>query len=69
MSHSTVVIKYGGHAMDKPELSRAFAEDLALLAGQGIRFVIVHGGGPQISALLKRLAIESRFGDGLRVTD
>lgn len=69
MSHSTVVIKYGGHAMDKPELSRAFAEDLALLAGQGMRFVIVHGGGPQISGLLRRLAIESRFVDGLRVTD
>ena len=69
MSHSTVVIKYGGHAMDKPELSRAFAEDLAQLAARGMRFVIVHGGGPQISGLLRRLAIESRFVDGLRVTD
>ena len=69
MHESTVVIKYGGHAMDKPELSRAFAEDLALLAGRGFRLVVVHGGGPQISALLRRLAIESRFVDGLRVTD
>lgn len=69
MHQSTVVIKYGGHAMEKPELSRAFAEDLTLLAGQGTHFVIVHGGGPQISSLLKRLHIESRFADGLRVTD
>ena len=69
MSHATVVIKYGGHAMDKPELSRAFAQDLALLAGKGMRFVVVHGGGPQISGLLKRLNIESRFADGLRITD
>lgn len=69
MHTSTVVIKYGGHAMEKPELSRAFAEDLALLAAQGMRLVVVHGGGPQISALLERLHIESRFADGLRVTD
>lgn len=69
MNESTVVIKYGGHAMDKPELSRAFAEDLALLAGRGFRLVVVHGGGPQISGLLGRLNIESRFEKGLRVTD
>ncbi|WP_165176938.1 acetylglutamate kinase [Desulfovibrio sp. ZJ369] len=65
----TVVIKYGGHAMDKPELSEAFAADLARLAAQGMRLVVVHGGGPQINALLDRLHIESRFVDGLRVTD
>lgn len=69
MPNATVVIKYGGHAMDKPELSRAFAQDLAMLAREGMRFVIVHGGGPQISSLLKRLHVESRFVDGLRVTD
>lgn len=69
MNNATVVIKYGGHAMDKADLSEAFASDLALLAGQGMRFVVTHGGGPQISALLSRLHIESRFVDGLRVTD
>ncbi len=69
MTQPTVVIKYGGHAMDKPELSEAFALDLAHLAGQGMRLVVVHGGGPQINALLARLQIESRFVDGLRVTD
>ncbi|MBQ9405268.1 MAG: acetylglutamate kinase [Desulfovibrio sp.] len=70
MQHTTtVVIKYGGHAMDKPDLSAAFAADLARLHKQGMRFVIVHGGGPQISALLQRLHIESHFIDGLRITD
>lgn len=66
---STVVIKYGGHAMDKADLSQAFATDLAYLAGKGTGLVVVHGGGPQISAMLERLRIESRFVDGLRVTD
>lgn len=69
MKNATVVIKYGGHAMDKPDLSSAFATDLAQLSEQGMGFVVVHGGGPQISALLKRLNIESHFVDGLRVTD
>ncbi|MBQ3058738.1 MAG: acetylglutamate kinase [Desulfovibrio sp.] len=69
MRTPTVVIKYGGHAMDKADLSQAFAESLAHLAGTGMRFVVVHGGGPQISAMLQRLQIESRFVDGLRVTD
>ena len=55
--------------MDKPELSSAFAADLAQLTEQGMGLVVVHGGGPQISALLKRLNIESHFVDGLRVTD
>ncbi|WP_300801090.1 acetylglutamate kinase [uncultured Desulfovibrio sp.] len=65
----TVVIKFGGHAMDKEALCAAFAEDLAFLSAEGTRCVIVHGGGPQISALLERLHIESRFENGLRVTD
>ena len=69
MNNATVVIKYGGHAMDKPELCTAFATDLAQLSAQDMGFVVVHGGGPQISALLKRLNIESRFENGLRVTD
>ena len=69
MNNATVVIKYGGHAMDKPELCTAFASDLAQLSAQDMGFVVVHGGGPQISALLKRLNIESRFENGLRVTD
>ena len=61
-----VVIKYGGHAMTVPELSRAFARDLTELARGGRSFIVVHGGGPQISSLLKRLNIESRFEQGLR---
>lgn len=65
----TVVIKFGGHAMDKEALCAAFAEDLAFLSAEGTRCVVVHGGGPQISALLERLHIESRFENGLRVTD
>ena len=69
MNNATVVIKYGGHAMDKPELCTAFATDLAQLSAQDMGFVVVHGGGPQISALLTRLNIESRFENGLRVTD
>lgn len=69
MVEKGVVIKYGGHAMDRPELRTAFAANLAELAGSGWSVVVVHGGGPQISALLKRLRIESRFVDGLRVTD
>lgn len=66
---SLAVIKYGGHAMDNAPLSTAFAQDLAQLIAEGMRFLVVHGGGPQISSLLKRLAIESHFMDGLRVTD
>jgi acetylglutamate kinase len=63
------VIKFGGHAMVDPELSRVFAEDIALLRQVGILPIVVHGGGPQISSMLKRLGIESKFVDGLRVTD
>ena len=63
------VVKYGGHAMGDAELARDFAEDIVLLKAIGIRPVVVHGGGPQIGAMLKRLGIESSFVDGLRVTD
>ncbi len=65
----TFVVKYGGHAMGDAELARDFAEDIVLLKAVGINPVVVHGGGPQIGAMLKRLGIESRFVDGLRVTD
>lgn len=68
-SGKTFVVKYGGHAMGDPELARDFAEDIVLLKQVGIRPVVVHGGGPQIGAMLKRLGHESRFVDGLRVTD
>ncbi|MDR3358319.1 MAG: acetylglutamate kinase [Desulfovibrio sp.] len=69
MTRDTFVVKYGGHAMNDDALAAAFADDLARLAVRGTRFVIVHGGGPQITGLLERLNIESRFVDGLRVTD
>ncbi|MBM4326564.1 MAG: acetylglutamate kinase [Deltaproteobacteria bacterium] len=64
-----IVIKYGGSAMTDLALKSAFAEDMALLSFIGIKPVIVHGGGPQIGALLKRIGKESRFVKGLRVTD
>jgi acetylglutamate kinase len=64
----TVVVKYGGHAMDTPEVQRAFAADLVFLRYVGIRPVVVHGGGPQISSMLGRLGISSEFRGGLRVT-
>ncbi len=65
----TFVIKYGGHAMGDAELADTFARDVVLLKQVGINPVVVHGGGPQIGAMLKRLQIESEFVDGLRVTD
>jgi acetylglutamate kinase len=65
----TFVVKYGGHAMGDPELARDFAEDVVLLKAIGINPVVVHGGGPQIGAMLEKLGVESRFVDGLRVTD
>ena len=65
---STMVIKYGGNAMVNDELRRAFAEDIVFLHHVGVHPVVVHGGGPQISAMLKRLGIESEFKGGLRVT-
>jgi acetylglutamate kinase len=63
------VVKYGGHAMGDPEAARDFAEDVVLLKAVGINPVVVHGGGPQIGQMLKTLGVESRFIDGLRVTD
>jgi acetylglutamate kinase len=63
------VIKYGGHAMGDPELAAAFARDIVLLKQVGIDPIVVHGGGPQIGAMLERLKIKSEFVDGLRVTD
>jgi acetylglutamate kinase len=63
-----VVVKYGGHAMTDETLKRAFAEDVAFLRFAGFKPVVVHGGGPQISAMLDRLGIESEFKGGLRVT-
>lgn len=65
----TFVVKYGGHAMGDPQRQRDFAEDMVLLKAVGINPVVVHGGGPQIGSMLKRLGVESRFVDGLRVTD
>jgi acetylglutamate kinase len=65
----TVVIKYGGNAMVDDELKRSFAADVALLHFVGLRPVIVHGGGPQISSLAGQLGVESTFVGGLRVTD
>ncbi|WP_423141187.1 acetylglutamate kinase [Parablastomonas sp. CN1-191] len=65
----TFVVKYGGHAMGDPDLATNFAEDVVLLKACGINPVVVHGGGPQIGAMLKKLGVESRFVDGLRVTD
>lgn len=65
----TVVIKYGGNAMVDETLKSSFARDLVLLKHVGINPVVVHGGGPQIGTLLARLGKESRFVDGLRVTD
>jgi acetylglutamate kinase len=65
----TIVVKYGGHAMEGGTASQNFAQDIVLMKQTGIAPVVVHGGGPQIGALLKRLAIPSTFVDGLRVTD
>ena len=68
-SGQTIVIKFGGHAMGDPEYVSAFASDIALLDQVGTRPIVVHGGGPQIGVMLDKLQIESRFVDGLRVTD
>ena len=65
----TIVIKYGGHAMGDAAMSKLFARDIALLRQVGSNPIVVHGGGPQIGAMLDRLAIKSDFIDGLRVTD
>ena len=65
----TVVVKIGGEALDDEALARIVAEDMALLALVGVRLVVVHGGGPQVSAAMSAAGIEPRFVDGLRVTD
>jgi acetylglutamate kinase len=68
-SGKVVVVKYGGHAMNDPALSGLFAQDIVLMRSVGMRPVVVHGGGPQIGALMARLGKEARFVEGLRVTD
>src|SRR5207237_504933 len=65
----TIVIKYGGHAMGDEGTAKAFARDIVLLEQTAINPVVVHGGGPQIATMLKRLGIQSEFADGLRITD
>jgi acetylglutamate kinase len=67
-SGRTVVVKYGGNAMTSPELQAAFAEDVVFLRYAGVRVVVVHGGGPQITAHLERLGVPSEFRGGYRVT-
>jgi acetylglutamate kinase len=64
-----IVIKYGGHAMGDESLARAFARDIVLLEQTAINPVVVHGGGPQIEAMLKKAGVQSQFAGGLRVTD
>ena len=65
----TVVIKYGGHAMGDATLAERFSRDIVLLRQVGLNPIVVHGGGPQIGAMLEKLQIRSEFIDGLRVTD
>jgi acetylglutamate kinase len=65
----TVVVKYGGHAMGEEEMARSFARDIVLMEQTAINPVVVHGGGPQIGEMLKRLGIKSEFAAGLRITD
>jgi acetylglutamate kinase len=65
----TVVVKYGGHAMGEEESARNFARDIVLMEQTAINPVVVHGGGPQIGDMLKRLGIKSEFAGGLRITD
>jgi acetylglutamate kinase len=64
-----VVVKYGGHAMGDDKAARAFARDMVLLEQSGVNPVVVHGGGPQIGAMLGKLGIKTSFADGLRITD
>ena len=66
---TVVVGKYGGHAMGDEATARSFARDMVMLEQSGVNPVVVHGGGPQIGAMLKKLGIESHFANGLRVTD
>ncbi|AGA65315.1 Acetylglutamate kinase [Liberibacter crescens BT-1] len=67
--NKTIIVKYGGHAMEQGELRKAFASDIALLKQSGVNPIVVHGGGPQIGAVLQKMGIESKFESGLRVTD
>jgi acetylglutamate kinase len=66
---ATVVVKYGGHAMGAEHLAREFARDIVLLEQTAINPVVVHGGGPQIEAMLKKMGVKSQFAGGLRITD
>ena len=68
LAGQTIVIKYGGNAMTSPELSKGFCEDIAALQKLGVRVVVVHGGGPQIKAMLEKVGVESRFEGGMRVS-
>src|SRR3954469_19971089 len=68
-SGKTVVIKYGGHAMENDALADLFSVDVVLMRAVGIHPVVVHGGGPQISELMRRLGKEPEFAEGRRVTD
>ena len=68
-ANKIIVIKFGGNAMGKKEYVKTFAQDIALLQQVGMLPIIVHGGGPQIGDMLKKLKIETNFIDGLRVTD
>ena len=67
--NEVVVIKYGGHAMGDRAAAEDFAEDIVLLEQSGLKPIVVHGGGPQIGRMLDKLGIQSRFADGLRITD
>src|SRR6476469_3733184 len=64
-----IVVNYGGHAMGDEEVARSFAKDMVLLEQSGVNPIVVHGGGPQIGAMLKKMGIKSEFRGGLRVTD
>jgi acetylglutamate kinase len=68
-SGQTVIVKFGGHAMGDAQLAADFAQDIVLLKQSGVNPIVVHGGGPQIAGMLKRLQLESEFVNGLRVTD
>ena len=68
-NNKIIVVKYGGNAMTNDDLKQAVMSDIVLLSLVGIKVVLVHGGGPEISDMLKRLNIESRFINGLRYTD
>lgn len=65
----TIVVKFGGHAMGDEALGKAFAEDITLLKLAGLNPIVVHGGGPQINAMLAKLDIKSEFAGGMRITD